>query len=124
MTLPQSSKNMFMEVTAMPLWRQVAMAWYCRATYPYRTWHSRQLCQRGRAPISVLIFHRIADDEVNDWTTSTATFIEAMHWLQDHFELISLAEAQRRMRSEANHSAAVCVTFDDGYEVNCERALP
>ncbi|HEY2148285.1 MAG TPA: polysaccharide deacetylase family protein [Pirellulales bacterium] len=100
------------------------MAIYCRATYPYRMWHSRQLCQHGHAPISVLIFHRIADDEVNDWTTPTTAFLESMRWLQDHFELISLAEAQRRMKAETNYTAAVCVTFDDGYQVNCERALP
>jgi peptidoglycan/xylan/chitin deacetylase (PgdA/CDA1 family) len=119
-----SREELFKEVLAMTLWRQLAMATYCRATYPYRAWHIRQLCHHGRAPISVLIFHRIADDEINDWTTSTSTFIGAMHWLQDHFELISLAEAQRRMQSDVNHNAAVCVTFDDGYEVNCERALP
>lgn len=108
----------------MTLWRQLALATYCRATYPYRAWHCRHLCQTGRAPISVVIFHRIADDENNDWTTSTATFIEAIRWLKDHFELISIAEAQRRMRGKANYSAGVCITFDDGYEVNCQRAMP
>src|SRR5260221_12885654 len=101
----------------MSLWRQLALAMYCRATYPYRAWHSRHLCQSGRAPISVLIFHRIADDEDNDWTTPTATFFEAIRWLSDHFELISLGEAQRRIRSGSNHSAGGCMTFDAGYAV-------
>jgi peptidoglycan/xylan/chitin deacetylase (PgdA/CDA1 family) len=108
----------------MSHWRQLALGIYRRATYPYRAWHSRHLCQSGRAPIRVLIFHRIADDEANNWTTSTATFFEAVRWLKDHFELISLVEAQRRIRAKSNCSAGVCITFDDGYEVNCHRAMP
>ncbi|HKD36737.1 MAG TPA: polysaccharide deacetylase family protein [Pirellulales bacterium] len=114
----------FKEILAMTLWRQLALNIYRRATLPYRTRHTRQLCQSGHAPISVVVFHRIADDDVNDWSTPTAAFIDSIHWLQDNFELISLAEAQRRMAMNANHRAAVCITFDDGYEVNCERALP
>jgi peptidoglycan/xylan/chitin deacetylase (PgdA/CDA1 family) len=105
-------------------WRQFALATYCQMTYPYRVWQSRGLRRLGRSPIGVMIFHRIADDEANDWTTSTTTFRDAIHWLNDHFELISLGEAQQRIRAESNRDPAVCVTFDDGYEVNCREALP
>jgi peptidoglycan/xylan/chitin deacetylase (PgdA/CDA1 family) len=78
----------------------------------------------GRAPISVLIFHRIADDRANDWTTPTRTFIEAIQWLKPRFDLISLAEAQRRIRAGVSPRPAVSITFDDGYAENCRMALP
>ena len=78
----------------------------------------------GLTPISVLVFHRIADDRANDWTTPTRTFVRAIRWLKSRFDLISLAEAQRRIRSGTNPRQAVVVTFDDGYAVNCRVALP
>ncbi len=108
----------------MNSWRQLALATYCQVTHPYRVWHRRGLRRSGRSPIGIVIFHRIADDEANDWTTSTATFRDAIHWLSDHFEMISLADAQSRIRAESNDDPAVCVTFDDGYDVNCREALP
>jgi peptidoglycan/xylan/chitin deacetylase (PgdA/CDA1 family) len=111
-------------MTAMKPWRHFALATYCQATYPYRVWQSRGLRRLGRTPIGVVIFHRIADDEANDWTTPTATFRDAIHWLSDHFEMISLSEAQRRIRAESNREPSLCITFDDGYEVNCREALP
>ena len=78
----------------------------------------------GRAPISVLIFHRISDDRANAWTTPTQTFVQAIRWLKSRFDLISLDEAQRRIRAGANHRPAVAITFDDGYAENCRVALP
>jgi peptidoglycan/xylan/chitin deacetylase (PgdA/CDA1 family) len=108
----------------MQLWRQLALAAYCQATHPYRVWQGRILRQTGRAPITILIFHRIADDDANDWTTPTATFESAVRWLKDHCELISLEEAQRRVRAGSNSRPAICITFDDGYDINCRRALP
>ncbi|HEV3416982.1 MAG TPA: polysaccharide deacetylase family protein, partial [Pirellulales bacterium] len=108
----------------MRLWRQLALATYCQATYPYRAWRGRNLRESGRAPVTVLTYHRIADDGANDWTTPTATFVKAIRWLKDRFELISLEEAQRRIRAKSNSRAGVCITFDDGYEVNCRDALP
>jgi peptidoglycan/xylan/chitin deacetylase (PgdA/CDA1 family) len=108
----------------MRLWRQLALAAYCQATHPYRVWQGRIMRQTGRAPITILLFHRIADDGANDWTTPTATFETAIRWLKDHCELISLEEGQRRLRAGSNPHPAVSITFDDGYEVNCRRALP
>jgi peptidoglycan/xylan/chitin deacetylase (PgdA/CDA1 family) len=108
----------------MSPWRQFALATYCQMTHPYRVWQMRGRRRLGRSPIGVVIFHRIADDEANDWTTSTATFRDAIHWLNDHFEMISLDEAQRRIRAQTNREPSLCVTFDDGYDVNCREALP
>jgi peptidoglycan/xylan/chitin deacetylase (PgdA/CDA1 family) len=47
-----------------------------------------------------------------------------MQWLQANFDLVSLEEAQRRVRSGINARQAVSVTFDDGYAENCRFALP
>jgi peptidoglycan/xylan/chitin deacetylase (PgdA/CDA1 family) len=74
--------------------------------------------------VTVLIFHRIADDRANDWTTSTHMFCKAIAWLKAHFELISLQEAQHRLRAGTNFQPSICITFDDGYEINCRHALP
>lgn len=97
---------------------------YYYATIGVRSKRVRALEQGGRAPISVIVFHRIADDRANAWTTSTADFTRAIGWLRSNFELISLSEAQRRIGSEASHKVSVCVTFDDGYAENCDVALP
>lgn len=97
---------------------------YLRGTAGYRNRSTRKLALAGRAPIVVPVFHRIADDRANDWTTSTAEFREAILWLKRNFDLISLEEAQRRLESGRNDRASVSITFDDGYAVNCEYALP
>src|SRR5581483_9025052 len=49
---------------------------------------------------------------------------EAIAWLQERFDLISLEEAQRRIASGKNERPSVSITFDDGYAVNCDYALP
>jgi peptidoglycan/xylan/chitin deacetylase (PgdA/CDA1 family) len=87
-------------------------------------WCRWSLSASGRAPLAVLIFHRVADDRANCWTTPTATFVKAIDWLQAHFELISLEEVQRRIASGANYQPSVSITFDDGYADNMNVALP
>lgn len=108
----------------MKLWKQLALSAHYYGTYPYRSWRNRRAARDGRAPIMILTFHRIDDDQANDWTTSYAEFVRQIDWLARRFELISLEEAQRRIRGRANHRACVAITFDDGYYVNYERALP
>src|SRR5204862_8308609 len=82
-----------------------------------------RLKAQGRAPILVVTYHRIADDAANSWTCSHAMFARHVQWLSDHFDVVSLDEAQRRIR-EGNRRTCVAITFDDGYASNCERALP
>ena len=77
-----------------------------------------------RVPIVVPVFHRVADDRANDWTTSRSDFRQAIEWLREHFDLISLEEAQRRITSGENDRPSVSITFDDGYAANCDYAIP
>ncbi|HEX5443284.1 MAG TPA: polysaccharide deacetylase family protein, partial [Pirellulales bacterium] len=91
---------------------------YYGGTYPYRRRWQRQAVRAGRAPVVVPVFHRIADDAANDWTTPLADFRTAVLWLKRHFDLISLEETQRRVRSGRNDRPSVSLTFDDGYADN------
>ena len=104
--------------------QRLLLSLYWRGSGSYRWWRQRRMTAAGLAPISVLVFHRIADDRANDWTTPTDTFVRAIHWLKSRFDLISLEEAQCRIRSGSNPRAAVAITFDDGYAANCRVALP
>lgn len=108
----------------MPVWKQLLLSLYYHGTYPRRTRDSARRAATGRAPIIVLFYHRIADVNVNRWTTTNAMFARQMSWLQQRFDMVTLAEAQGRMRSGQNTRPAISVTFDDGYAENCDRALP
>ncbi len=109
--------------TALPWWSQAMLGGYYAAMAPYR-WSNRRRWQRcGDAPVMVTMYHRVADDLATPWTVSNATFERQIAWLQANVDLVSLAEAQRRIR-QGNRRAAVAITFDDGYADNCDSALP
>jgi len=78
----------------------------------------------AHVPVAVLFYHRVADDVACDWTTSNSMFARQINWLSEHFDLISLEEAQRRILSGRNQRPAVSITFDDGYAENCDQAIP
>jgi peptidoglycan/xylan/chitin deacetylase (PgdA/CDA1 family) len=108
----------------MDQWRRFLLTLYRQASGPYRQRRQSRMTAAGRAPISVLVFHRIADDRANAWTTPTRTFLQAIRWLKPRFDMISLEQAQSRLRAGSNPRPAVAITFDDGYAVNCRLALP
>jgi peptidoglycan/xylan/chitin deacetylase (PgdA/CDA1 family) len=97
---------------------------YYHASLPLRAARNQRAAAAGRAPVMVLFYHRIADNRPNAWTCPLSTFERQVRWLKRHFDLVSLAEAQRRIREGHNTRPAVSVTFDDGYADNCRRALP
>ena len=90
----------------MPLWKQLLLALYYAGTLPYRRRLSRRAAQAGAAPVMVLYYHRVADDAANDWTMSNRMFAQQMKWLKAHFDLVSLDEAQARIRNGRNERAA------------------
>ncbi|MEQ8846297.1 polysaccharide deacetylase family protein [Botrimarina sp.] len=104
--------------------RDPALRLYSAATAPIRRRTVRRLAQRGRAPITVLFYHRVADTHANPWSMPSAVFERQVDWLQANVELISLAEARRRLAGGTNPRPAAVITFDDGYGDNCETAIP
>jgi peptidoglycan/xylan/chitin deacetylase (PgdA/CDA1 family) len=104
--------------------KMLLMNLYYGGSYPLRAWQNARRCRQGRAPIMVLFYHRIADDRPNDWTASNATFARQIKWLKRRFDMVSLAEAQRRICTGRNDRPCVSITFDDGYADNGVHALP
>lgn len=107
----------------MNLLKQGLLGLYYYTTCPYRRRQNRRRAEAGRAPVMVLFYHRIANDRANDWTCPFDVFARQVRWMRRHFDLVSLAEAQRRIR-DGNDRPAVSITFDDGYADNCRAALP
>jgi peptidoglycan/xylan/chitin deacetylase (PgdA/CDA1 family) len=107
-----------------PFWKQCLLAAYYGSTLPCRWWRNHRAAVAGRAPVIILFYHRVADTVFNDWTCPTDTFVAQMDWLQQRFEMVSLAEAQRRIASGQNERPCVHISFDDGYADNCNVALP
>ncbi len=107
--------------------RQIAnllMAPYYYGTLPYRWWSNAQRNAAGRAPITVLFYHRVADDCPNPWTISNRRFLRQINWLRRHVTLVSLEEAQARIARGHNDRPLVSISFDDGYADNSAFALP
>jgi peptidoglycan/xylan/chitin deacetylase (PgdA/CDA1 family) len=108
----------------MTLWKQLLLRLYYTGTYPMRFWQRRMAELDGRLPIVVVYYHRIADDDATPWTISNRVFRDQIHWLRDHFDLISLGAVQQLISLGENTRPRVCITFDDGYADNCHEAIP
>jgi peptidoglycan/xylan/chitin deacetylase (PgdA/CDA1 family) len=108
----------------MRLWKQLLLSLYYDASWPARAWNRRRLAAGGRLPVVVLYWHRIADDRATPWTVSNARFVRQIRWLRKRFALVSLEEAQGRIRRGDNREPCVSITFDDGYADNCRQAIP
>ncbi len=103
--------------------KRILLSTYRFATKPYRwLWRSHSI-RTGTVPVSVLYYHRVAED-LNPWTIGYADFARQIDWLQENFQIITLIEAQRRIQSGLNDKPCVSITFDDGYAENCLRAIP
>ena len=104
--------------------RNQALGLYYAATLPHRKQHMAKRAEQGLEPITVLFYHRVADEHPNAWTIGLKRFQEQIAWLMDRFNIVSLDEAQRRIGSGKNSVPTVAITFDDGYADNCKAALP
>jgi peptidoglycan/xylan/chitin deacetylase (PgdA/CDA1 family) len=108
----------------MHAWKQGLLSAYYWSSLPWRQRLSAAAAARGAAPIRIMFYHRVADFLPNDWTISTRAFARQVRWLRRRFDLVTLAEAQRRIASGHNDRPTACITFDDGYADNMHFALP
>jgi len=108
----------------MPLFKSLLLSLYYHGTLPWRSVRNAHRAELGQAPVMVLFYHRIADCVPNDWTASNANFARQIRWLKQHFDMVTLGEAQRRIASGDNDRPSISITFDDGYAENCQQALP
>lgn len=107
----------------MSNWKNLLIASYRSVTWPLRKIMLRKMKQNASVPIAILYYHRVANEYSNPWTISHRDFEQQMSWMQKHFDMISLDEVQRRIKT-GNSCPAVSITFDDGYAENCSFALP
>lgn len=72
---------------------------------------------RERVPITIVNFHRVADNHGEHWMTmGTAEFDRYVSFLKRWYRIVSIDDARRLLASGANREHVVAVTFDDGYE--------
>lgn len=105
-------------------YRQWAAWFYRLATQRQRAELRRRLLASSGFPVAILFYHRVADTHPTPWTISRRDFVHHLDWLERNFDIVSLAEAQRRVRSPINARPTVAITFDDGYAENCDFAIP
>lgn len=96
---------------------------YYAATWPWRARFRQVRARVGLVPVMVLFYHRVADQSINDWTITNDGFRRHLDWLQANVEVVTLAEAQRRIAMRYNPRPCVAITFDDGYGENCDQAI-
>lgn len=103
---------------------EILLQAYYHLTLPQRVLRNGRAARHGQAPVMVVFYHRVADHTPNARTVTNRRFERQIRWIRARFDIIALAEAQRRIRSGENRRPAVCITFDDGYADNCDSALP
>lgn len=78
---------------------------------------------RGKAV--VLLFHRVDDRYPGDpLTCSRREFASYCGFLRRYYDVVPLGDLLERLRSGADLSSCVVITFDDGYRDNYETAAP
>jgi peptidoglycan/xylan/chitin deacetylase (PgdA/CDA1 family) len=118
------SRDCIMQSNLISQCREWLLPAYYYGTLPARRLTSHLASLAGMQPIAVVYYHRVADTSPNPWTISNRQFARQIKWLTQNFDVLSLEQAQQRIRLRENHRPAVCITFDDGYEENCRQALP
>ena len=105
--------------------KQLLLGLYYHASYPVRAWErwldaaEERVADRGVLLPSSGRRPRHALDGLQRHV-SPANRLAA----EAYFPLVSLEEAQRRIRRGYNCEPCVSVTFDDGYADNCRQAIP
>ena len=78
------------------------------------------------ARLSILIYHRVLpeSDPLFPSEVDSARFDAQMKHVSRIFNILPLADAVERLKSNTLPARAACITFDDGYADNAEIALP
>ena len=97
---------------------------YYYGSRPYRALRDHRAAALRRMPVTVLFYHRVADDGDHHLTCSYHAFARQIAWMKRHCDVVSLEEAQRRIRRGDSPRPCVSITFDDGYCDNCREAIP
>ena len=97
---------------------------YRWSTFGLRQFNLHLARKSGTVPVMILFYHRVSNESPNPWSISDAGFEEQITWMQQNFDMVDLAECQKRMRDGNNTRPTVSITFDDGYADNCNFALP
>lgn len=75
--------------------------------------------------LRILTYHNVLPVPRNDWAVSVFHFIEQMHFLADHYALVSLDDIRAWMNGKRDiPENAVAVTFDDGLQGVYDYAFP
>jgi len=104
--------------------RDLAFRTYLTASTPLRWLLRGYFNHRNRAPVAGIFLHRVADDVPNPWSITNTQFDAMLTWLQLNVDIVSIDEAQRRIREGHAGRMSVFITFDDGYADNCLFAIP
>lgn len=105
--------------------RLAGLGLYYFTTRAIRRFFIRRWRLRSCVPMTVLMYHCVGGDRTVSWATSPAAFRRHVEWLSAHADIVSLHEIQRRL--VAGNTAlrpCVAITFDDGYAVNLDLAVP
>ncbi len=108
----------------MSRWKSNLIDVYRWASWPYRQLRLKQLQHARKVPVAVLYYHRVDNSCPNPWTISERDFQQQVDWFEKNFDLVDLAECQRRIARGENDRPTLSITFDDGYADNCCSALP
>jgi peptidoglycan/xylan/chitin deacetylase (PgdA/CDA1 family) len=108
----------------MVSWKEFALGAYYLSTLRSRRRAAIDRAAEHREPVRILFYHRVANEVPNCWTTRAKTFVSQISWMQERFDLVTLAEAQARIASGRNRWPTACITFDDGYADNRRAAIP
>lgn len=112
-------------------WRILAQKIYARArlaifylALPLLARKMTKLAKSGKAPITIFYYHGVGNGADNWMTLPLELMWRHVSYARRYYEIISLSEAVRRLRSGVNESPALVFTFDDGYESCYKNLLP
>jgi peptidoglycan/xylan/chitin deacetylase (PgdA/CDA1 family) len=88
----------------------------------------RRLHQRlHRRDLTILMYHGVLREPLpisDPCFISAAAFRQQVEYLRRHFSVVSLANALELLQHDAVEKPTVVLTFDDGYQNNCDIAFP